>query len=149
MKTYRAIIESPEGDNHRRKYKKDKKIVIDMGSLKKVIPINNGIAPVNYGLILDTYCEADNDEIDILVVSDKEIKIGQEVEVFPIAWLRRKDGDDKIVATDASTREKYREWEDIPKEKRNLIKDFFSCHYEIFAVENSKRTEEYLQNHAR
>ena len=143
-KKYKAIIETPEGDNRRRHFNKEKTKIIDLGPLKNVIPINNGIAPINYGFILNTYCKADNDEVDALIISEDKLRIGQEIEVYPIALILRKDKDDKIVAVDKTTFEKYQEWHDVSKEKRDLIEKFFSFHYDIITIENSKKARQYL-----
>src|SRR4030042_1334474 len=126
MKKYQAIIESPEGDDRRRHFDKKKNEVINLGPLKNAIPINNGIAPINYALILNTYCKADHDEVDALIISDNKLKIGQKVDICPIAVIMRAAGDDKIIATDQTTVNKYHEWQDVPKEKRELIEKFFS-----------------------
>lgn len=144
IKTYKAIIESPEGDNRRRHFDKKRNRVIDIEPLKNVIPINNGIAPVSYAMILDTYCKADNEEIDALIISDEKLKIGEEIDIYPIALLLREDNDNKIVAGDGSIAGKYKEWEDIPIKRRNLIKKFFSFHYKIYKVEDSNKAKEYL-----
>jgi inorganic pyrophosphatase len=144
---YQAIIESPEGDDRRRHFDKKENRIIDIEPLKDVIPVNNGIAPINYGFILNTKCPADNDEIDVLIISDKKLKIGEQLDVYPIALIMRADGDDKIVATDSTTFNKYKEWQDIAESKRKLISDFFSCHYKILSIKDSKKAKEYLENH--
>ncbi len=144
MKKYRAIIETPEGDGRRRHFNKKQNKVIDLQPLKDVIPVNNGISPVNYGFILNTYCDADGDEVDLLLISESEYKVGESAEIYPIALLKRADGDDKVIGVDESTVAKYKEWQDVPKEKRELIEKFFSFYYKIISIENSKKTEEYL-----
>lgn len=145
MKSFKAIIECPEGDDRRRHFDKKQNKVIDLGSLKNVIPLNNGITPVNYGFIKNTKCEADGDEIDVLLVSDNKIKVGEEVEINPIALILRADGDDKIVAVDESTKEKYKSWNDLPN--KDLIENFFSFHYKFLSIENSKKAYQYILDH--
>ena len=146
-KKYQAIIEIPEGDDRRRHFDKKQDKVVDVGPLKKAIPVNNGINPINYGFILNTKCPADNDEVDVLVISDQKRKIGEQLEIFPIALILRVDGDDKIVATDLTTVNKYKKWQDISEEKRNLIQDFTSYHYTILSIGNSEKAKDYLEKH--
>lgn len=144
-KFFKAIIESPKGDNRRRHFDKKKNRVIDLGPLKKAIPINNGIAPVNYGFIKNTFCKADGEEIDVLLVSDNKLKIGEEVKIYPIALILRADGDDKIVAVDKSTKGKYKSWDDLPN--KDLIEKFFSYHYEFLSIKDSQKAYKYILDH--
>ena len=145
MKSFKAIIESPKGDDRRRHFDKKKNRVIDLEPLKDVIPINNGITPVSYGFIKNTRCEADGDEIDVLLVSHNKLKIGEEVEIYPIALILRADGDDKIVAVNESTKRKYKSWDDLPN--KDLIEKFFSYHYKFLSIEDSKKAYQYISEH--
>jgi len=147
MKEYQAIIETPEGDNRRRHFDKKQNKVVDLQPLEEVIPVNNGIAPVNYGFIKNTHCDVDGDEIDLLLLSENKYKVGEAAEIIPIALIKRADGDDKIVGVDKATISKYKEWQDVPKEKRNLIEKFFSYHFKFISIENSIKAEEYLKEH--
>lgn len=140
-----AIIEIPKGDDRRRHLKHDKSGFIDLGPIKDVIPINNGVMPVHYGYIPKTLNEKEGDEIDILVLSDANLKVGQETEVEPIALIRRTDGDDKIIATDA-TKKMIKGWNNIPENERKLIEDFFSYHYKFRSIENSAIATQYVKN---
>lgn len=146
-KIFQAIIESPKGDDRRRHFDKKKNKVIDLEPLKDVIPVNNGIAPINYGFIIGTKCQADNEEIDALVISENKLKIGEQVEIYPIALMLREDGDDKIVAVDNSTIKKFKTWQNIPKEKRNLIEKFFSYHHKFTEIKGSKDAVQYIEHH--
>ena len=74
--------------------------------------MNNGIMPVHYGYIPNTLNKKEGDEIDVLVLSSDTLKVGQEIEVNPIALMRRADEDDKVVAVD-STQESIKSWQDI------------------------------------
>src|SRR3990167_8107299 len=136
-KKYIAIIESPEGDDRRQHFDKKINKVVDLEPLKNAIPLNNGIAPVNYGFIVGTYNNVDEEKIDTLVISKDKLKIGQQIEINPIALMPRKDGDDKILAGDSTVVEKYKEWNDVPQKQRDLIKNFFSYHYKFYAIKSS------------
>jgi inorganic pyrophosphatase len=141
----KAIIEIPKGDDRRRHVKYDKSGFIDLGPTKDVIPINKGIMPIHYGYIPETFNQADDDEIDILVLSDKILKVGQEIEVKPIALIKRADKDDKIVAVDEMMM-LIKGWDDIPKEERELVENFFSYHHKFLSVENSQVAKQYFEN---
>lgn len=141
----KAIIEIPKGDNRRRHIKYDKSGFIDLGPIKDVIPVNNGVMPVHYGYIPETLNKKEGDEIDVLILSYKTSEVGQEVEVEPIALIRREDEDDKIVAVD-ETRKTIKEWSDVPENERELIKKFFSYHHKFRSVENAEIAKQYVEN---
>ncbi|KKQ78907.1 MAG: Inorganic pyrophosphatase [Candidatus Daviesbacteria bacterium GW2011_GWA1_38_7] len=139
-----AIIEIPKGDGRRRHLKQDKSGFIDLGPTKDVIPVNDGIMPVHYGFIQGTVNEAEKDEVDVLVFSDKKLVVGEEVPITPIALIRRADGDDKIVAADSTTQRRFKKWEDIPKKERELVTQFFSYHHKFLSIEGKKEAVEYI-----
>lgn len=141
----KAIIEIPKGDDRRRHLKHDKSGFIDLGPTKDVIPINDGMMPVHYGYIPETLNEKEGDEVDVLVLSDKSLEVGQEIEVEPIALIRREDGDDKVVAIDESKGILQR-WNDISESERKLIEDFFSYHHKFLSIENSDAARQYVEN---
>lgn len=141
----KAIIEIPKGDDRRRHLKYDKSGFIDLGPIKDVIPINDGVMPVHYGYIPETKNPQEGDEIDILVLSKKNAEVGQELEVKPIALIRRADGDDKVVAVDES-RYILQTWMDIPQETRDLIQNFFGYHHAFLSIEDGGVAERYTQD---
>ena len=130
----KAIIEIPFGDDRRRHMKYDKSGFIDLGPTKDVIPVNDGVMPVNYGYIKDTLNVGEGDEIDVLIFSKQILSVGQEIDILPFALIRRADGDDKIVATDNTV--DFKSWEDIEQSERELIEKFFSYHHKFIAIEN-------------
>lgn len=140
-----AIIEIPKGDDRRRHVKPDKSGFIDLGPTKNIIPINNGIMPVHYGYIPGTLNEKEGDEIDVLILSDNELKVGQEVDVEPISLIKREDGDDKVVAVD-ETKKLLQKWDDISESERRLIEDFFSYHHKFLSVEDAKSARSYIED---
>lgn len=141
----KAIIEIPKGDDRRRHIKYDKSGFIDLGPTKDVIPVNDGIMPIHYGYIPETLNEKEGDEIDVLILSEKILEVGQEINVEPIALIRREDEDDKIVATDETTK-MIREWSDISEKERELIEKFFSYHHKFRSIENAETEKLYIED---
>lgn len=141
----KVIIEMPKGDTRRRHFKFDKTGFIDLGPIVDVIPINNGIMPVNYGYICETLNEEEGDEIDVLVFSENILSIGQEIEVEPIALIKRADGDDKVVAID-NTILNIKSWEDILENEKDVIEKFFSYHHEFKSILNAEAAKDYIEN---
>lgn len=125
--------------------KYDKSGFVDLGPIKDVIPVNKGIMPVHYGYIPGTLNESEGDEVDILVLSNKQYAVGQEIEVGLVALIKRADGDDKVVAVD-ETRKKVRGWNDILEGERTLLTDFFSYHHKILSIEDAACAREYVES---
>jgi len=140
----KAIIEIPRGDDRRRHMKYDKSGFIDLGPTKDVIPINDGVMPINYGYIKDTLNVGEGDEIDVLIFSEQVLSVGQEIDIWPIALIRRADGDDKVVAIDDSVKN-IKNWEDVKKEERELIEKFFSYHHKFITIENKEEAVKYVE----
>jgi|GEM_PF-872568 len=141
----KAIIEIPKGDDRRRHIKYDKSGFIDLGPTKDVIPVNDGVMPIHYGYIPETWNEKEGDEVDVLILSEKTLEVGQEIDVEPIALIKREDEDDKIVAID-ETIKTVREWGDISKEERELIEKFFSYHHKFRSIENAGIAKLYIED---
>lgn len=83
--------------------------------------------PASYGYIERTWVDADNDELDVIVISSSPISTGSHVRVIPVALLERPDGDHKVLATlwsDADYGELHR-LSDIPSEEISQIEDWF------------------------
>jgi inorganic pyrophosphatase len=139
----KVIIEIPKGDDRRRHLKFDKTGFVDLGLIRDVIPVNEGIMPVHYGYIPGTTNPQEGDEIDVLILSESDTVVGQEMEVRPVALIRRADGDDKVVAVD-ETQESLRDWHDVPEETRTLIEEFFSYHHAILSIENAEAARVYV-----
>ena len=140
----KAVIEMPRGDNRRRHIKYDKSGFIDLGPTKDVIPVNDGVMPVNYGYIKDTLNVGEGDEIDVLIFSKQILSVGQEIDILPFALIRRADGDDKVVACDNTI--DIKSWDDIDRSERELIEKFFSYHHKFIAIENKEVAEKYLED---
>lgn len=139
------MIEIPKGDNRRWHMKPDKSGFIDLGPIKDIIPVNEGIMPIHYGYIPETLNENEGDEIDILVLSDKALKVGQEIDVEPIALIRRADGDDKVVAVDEN-RKLVKGWDEVTQGEKELIEKFFSYHHRFLSIENHEVARKYIDD---
>lgn len=140
----KAIIEIPLGDDRRRHMKYDKSGFIDLGPTKEVIPVNDGVMPVNYGYIKDTLNIGEGDEIDVLIFSKQILSVGQEIDILPFALIRRADGDDKVVSTDNTL--DIKSWEEVKQDERELIEKFFSYHHKFIAIENKEEAEKYIES---
>ncbi len=141
----KVIIEIPKGDDRRRHLKYDKSGFIDLGPIKDVIPVNDGIMPIHYGYIPETLNETEGDEIDVLVLLDGISNVGQEIEVELIAIIMREDNDDKIIAVDV-TRQSMKCWDDIPQAERELVEHFFSYHHKFLSIGNAETARKYVES---
>lgn len=107
------------------KYEIDKttnKLVID-----RILP-EPYYYPYAYGFIPNTLAE-DNDELDILLISDKEYKIDTYLDCYIIGGLKMEDEkgmDEKIFVVPIDEYQKYGDIENISKEELNKIHYFFS-----------------------
>ncbi len=140
----KAVIEIPKGDDRRRHYVAQKKEFVDFGPIKEIIPVNNGVMPVDYGFLPDTRNIKEGDEIDVLVLSKEKLSVGQSLDVEPVALLRRDDGDDKIVAADRTTCG-IKKWEDIDAESRKTIVGYFGFRHKIVSIESSDCAKQYIE----
>jgi inorganic pyrophosphatase len=140
----KVVIEIPKGDDRRRHLKYDKTGFIDLGPIRDKIPVNEGICPAHYGLIPGTKNEKEGDEIDVIVLSDHATSVGQEIEVEPIGILMRADGDDKVIAVDAS-QASVASWADVPKDERELMEKFFCHSHKLISIEDAKAAKAYIQ----
>lgn len=79
--------------------------------------------PVNYGLAPDWINPADGDELDVIILDDRRMRVGDVIEAVPTGVLKRKDGDHKLLATprggaerpvalNETTRERVSKWWD-------------------------------------
>lgn len=142
----KAIIEMPRGDTVRRHLKFDGTGFIELGPIKDVIPVNDGIMPVHYGYLPGTRNPEEGDEIDVLVFSDGDTQVGQEMEIRPIAIIRRSDGDDKVVAVGAEKDADFG-WSDVSENERSVVEAFFSHHHDIVSIDDAATAQAYIENH--
>jgi inorganic pyrophosphatase len=149
----RVFIEIPKGDDRRRHLSHDKSKMLDLGPTKRVIPVNKGIMPIAYGFIIGTLQMEESaknpneipDEVDILVYSKRDFKVGEKTSTTPIAIMARKDGDHKVVAVDSTTIRKIRKWGDIPLGERDLILKYFGYKSPIISVRGASAAVDYIE----
>lgn len=141
---YTAVIEIPKGDDRRRHLNYDKTAIIDLGPIRDLIPVNDGIMPIDYGYLEGTKNPVEGDEVDVVIFSRTQRKSGDKIEAFPIGLIRRDDGDDKVIAVDQKN-STITSWEDIPKEERDIILSYFGYNHKILSIENSESAEAYIR----
>lgn len=163
--SFEVFIEIPKGiyrrlhlgylDEH------GKREMIDLGPIRKEIPVNKGAMPVAYGFIIGTLQKDEAalnpheipDEVDACVYSTRKFKIGERVHAKPIAMLVRQDGDHKLICIDSTMKSKVKRWEDIPEKERKLWLDYFGYKSKVISIENAYAANAYIQenltSHAR
>ena len=105
MSSVDVLIEMPKGESRRIHLgRMGDEGWIDLGPIKKIIPINDGIIPIAYGFIMGTKMKEKGstmeEELDALVYSNKAFQIGEVVRARPTALLTLENGDDKVVCVD-------------------------------------------------
>ncbi len=143
---FEAIIEIPRGDDRRRHFNCEKNMFVDLDPIKERIPVNEGVMPIHYGFIPNTHNPADKDDVDLLLYSEREFKVGEKVKVRLIGLLDRADGDSKVIAIEENNQE-IKKCEDIPKEEMDLIIRYFGVHHKIKMIDDEKMAEEYVERH--
>ena len=138
-----AVIEIPKGDNRRRHLNYAQTAIEDFGAIVDVIPINDGVMPIAYGYLEGTLNKVEKDNVDVIVFSSNTFQVGEKVLVEPFAILRRSDDDHKILATDETM--KITAWEDVKKEERDLLLEYFGYKHPITAIEDKRSAEEYIR----
>lgn len=118
-----VMIEDPDGSTIRHHWNSESGTWIE-----KPHPYSSRPWPANYGYILNTRNPADNDELDILVLSTDPLQTGQKVEVQAIGVLLRPDGDDKVlgVLIDDPLLGQFSRFQDVPSQRVQAIDDWFS-----------------------
>ena len=143
---YKVFIEIPKGDDRRRHKSWDGDgMIVDLGPIKNVIPVNNGIMPVHYGFIIGTINKEENpsEELDVLLLSNDETHVAEEIDIVPIALLRREDIDHKIIAVkvgDETT------WSDVPEKEKQLVMDYFGYKSPVRAIESAEKAIELIES---
>jgi inorganic pyrophosphatase len=136
---FRIAIEEPKGAKrriHLDRSKGDKGKWLDLGPIKRAIPVNGGAMPVAYGFVIRTRTrdkETDFDEeLDAILYSKKRFRIADIALGKPIATFRLQNMDHKVIfADDTCAVEK---WADIPKRTRDLFIKFFGYKSRIMKI---------------
>ncbi len=125
LESFEVLIEMPKGESRRIHLDYSRTYYADLGPIKNVIPVNEGKMPVAYGFVIGTLIkdEEEESELDAIVYSEKDYKIGDRASAYPIAAIHIKNGDHKIVFVDSGTKEKS--WDDIPSDEKDTILKYF------------------------
>ncbi len=134
--SFEVLIEDPKGEGRRIHLSYSRTYYVDLGSIKKVIPVNAGIIPIAYGFVIGTLIkdEEETSELDAIVYSTKSYKIGDRTAAHPIAYLHLENGDHKVVFADDSV--KIKSWDDIPDTEKDLILKYFGYKSRIKNIGN-------------
>jgi len=149
-----AVIEIPKGDTRRRHLDEAKagtdnwtlEDFIDLGPIKDRIPVNEGVMPIHYGFLKNTWNKDERDEIDVLVLSSRTFKPGDEIEIEPTQLIIREDGDHKVVASDATL---VGTLDELPPHEREVVYSYFRYTSPIIEVLGKRETEAYIKQNQR
>ena len=139
----KAVIEIPRGSNRRIHLAYDKSGFVDLGPIAEAIPVNNGVMPVAYGYLENTFNHQEKDNEDVLVFSTRNFKTGEAVSVEAFGLLRRADLDHKVLAHDDTV--DFQSWSAVPVELQKLIIEYFGFKHPIEAIEDAAFAQEYIQ----
>ncbi len=117
----------------------DKSGFKDYGPIIDRIPVNNGVMPVSYGYIENAINKTEKDNVDVIILSNREYKTGDEVEAEIIGILNREDNDHKVIAIDDSVT--YKSFSEVPAQERNLILDYFGYGHKITTKDKAEALE--------
>lgn len=139
-----GIVEIPKGCDRRIHKSNETGEFVDYGSIKEVIPVNDGKMPVCYGFLKNVTNKKEGDEVDLLIFSHNDYKTGDEVEVEILGMIEREDEDHKVVGKDMS----YDVYniEDLDRKEWKLILEYFGFKHNIISVKNKEKTIEYIVN---
>lgn len=141
---YTAIVEIPKDSDRRIHKSNDTGEFIDFGSIKDLIPINEGRMPVCYGYLKGVINPVEGDEVDVLIFSETYYKTGDEVIVEVLGLLEREDGDHKLICRDGSFT--VDNMQEINKTDWSLVMGYFGFKSPIISIKNSKQALTYIQN---
>lgn len=140
---YVAVVEMQKGETRRIHMSHNLgEGFIDLGLIKDKITVNNGVMPVHYGYIENTLNKLEGDSVDALILSKKDFKTGDKVDVNIIGMYIREDGDNKVIVCDETLG--INSYEEIPAEEQNMLENFFSFTSPIISIVDKTSAEKYL-----
>lgn len=139
---YIGIVEIPKGCDRRIHKSIETGEFIDFGSIKEVIPVNEGKMPVCYGFLKNVINKTEGDEVDLLIFSNKKYKTGGEVDIELLGMIEREDGDHKIVAKDNTVL--YSNLEEVNQNEWKLILSYFGFKHKIISIKNKEIATQYV-----
>jgi inorganic pyrophosphatase len=118
-----VIIEDPEGSTVRNYWDK-----VEERWVVKPHPHSDNPWPANYGNIPGTFNSADNNELDVLVLSTSPLATGSEVRVRAVGLLMRPDGDDKVIGilVDDPEYGQIQRFNEVPAREIEAIEQWFA-----------------------
>jgi inorganic pyrophosphatase len=118
-----VIIEDPRGSTVRHFWDAEQEVWVE-----KPHPHSETPWPASYGYIPGTWNDADEDELDVLVISTDPIETGSQVQVRAVGLLLRPDGDDKVLAilVDDPIFGGVNRFQNIPAEQIQMIEAWFA-----------------------
>ena len=85
------VAETPKGDTRKFKFDPETKVF-------KPIPRYPFPIPFHYGFIPGTVLEADDSQLDVILLDDIHLEPGEEIQVSPVGVIERIDDDHKLLA---------------------------------------------------
>lgn len=122
-----AIVEQELGTSERTVWDERKHEFVKTGLVMQV-PL-----PAPYGWIPQTLCKADDDALDVLILTEQQIAQGSYLPVRPVGVLLRRDQDHKVLAVDISSTSYGRvyDYSQLPDELLTFIEDWFRPYFEL------------------
>jgi len=147
MKPVDVLIEMPKGASKRTHINWARTHWIDGGPIKRAIPVNEGIMPIDYGFVVGTMIKegSHKDELDALVYTERKLELGSRIKIDPTAVLYIKNGDNKIIGVGKDTT--VQKWEDIPARTRNLLIKYFGYKSPVIKIGDKKDAERLIKKH--
>lgn len=123
-----AVIEDPRGSTVRHRWNED-----DQRWTERAHDHSSEPWPANYGYLPDTWNPADEDSLDVLVISTDPLETGSQVPIRAVGVLIRPDGDDKVlgILIDDPIFGGIARFQDVPAEQIQAIEDWFASWSEV------------------
>jgi inorganic pyrophosphatase len=117
------VVEDPRGSTLRHFWDEGEERWIE-----KPHPHSQTPWPANYGYIIGTWNDVDEDELDALIISTDPIETGASISARAVGLLLRPDGDDKIltVPIDDPIFGAVERFDQVPAEQIQSIDDWFA-----------------------
>lgn len=143
---YTATIEIPKNSGrriHKGNQPENFGKFVDFGPISEKITANGGLMPLAYGFINGTINKGENDELDVMVFSNKDLQTEDSVEIIPFAMMMREDGDYKVLAHDDTMQ--LNSFDDIDPALQKTLLDFNGFKLPIVDIKNTEETIAYIE----
>lgn len=143
---YLATIEIPKNSDrriHKGNQPENLGMFVDFGPISDKITANGGRMPIAYGFIENTIsADGENDELDVMVFSNKDLQTQDTVSITPFAMMIRSDGDHKVLAHDETVT--ISEWSAVNPELQKTLLEFNGFKLPITEIQDKEKTLEYI-----